>query len=236
MKEIYIHAWRLFRQNFFQLLFVMMVIWIPCEIAMSWLTYNFFPRDNVMITFKLERLANNLFGIIAISASNYIMREREADRAGFGIHRALCRAFLLGVDVCHAFYRRRGHDLRFAPAHSSRHLCRGPAFVVRGHHCRGGTLGLRRSAAQHAIDQRKILRVFGWIIGGGTPPVLGAFLVVLPFALVDDDSWKLDALGSVLGDIPLMFFYPVFWAIYARLRDELDSSNSAEIIPQTGGA
>ena len=231
MKQIYIHAWRLFRQNFFKLLIITLIVWIPCEAVVSWISSMLSPED-LGGPMRLERLANNLFGIIAIAASNYIFREREENgRASLGGTLGagfLYWGWMFATRFFIGFVVLVGLVLLILPGiYLCFRLLLCEVIVVAEN-----TWGIECLKRSMELTKGKFWRVFLWALGGCLPCAVLAFLIYLPFVLVDNVSWQLDAFGSVLTDIPLMFIYPVFWAMYTKLRDEHDGAVPAPVISQ----
>ena len=233
MKEVYIHAWRLFSQNFLKLLIITLVVWIPCELAVSWLIATFYSADNTLAPMKLERLANNFFGIIAIAASNYIFREKEENG-----HASLGGAFGAGFLYWGWMFATRflvglatvvGLILLILPGlYICIRLVLCEAIIVAEN-----TWGIECCQRSMELTKGKFWRVLLWLLGGCGPAVVAAFLCYLPFVFVDNIGWQLDALGSVLSDIPMIFIYPIFWAIYTKLRDEHDGTTHLPVITPT---
>ncbi len=230
-----------------------MVIQTPCEIFVSWLSPRIYSPDNMAGPMRLEQLVQNLFGIIATSATYFILREREANRptgvgsaigAGFNYWgwmfatRFIVGAafiFALIVPIVPAALLLAPHlGLVAFMVVAIPLMVPGFYLLLRLSFCEAAVVAEDRwgfDAARVSIDltRGKIWRTFCWLLGGYLPCALLAIMVNLPFALLSNDNWMLDAVGGTLSDIVLIFDYPMIWAIYTRLCAEREQEASPKM-------
>jgi uncharacterized membrane protein len=219
------HAWELYRQNFFPLITLMLVVWIPCDCFSSWMDANVFPPDDFRMSLELHRVLDCLIGIIATSAIFYFLRERTAQRpvtlvaalgAGFKFWGPMfVTRFIVGI--AYIF----GLILLILPGiylMIRLSLCE---LLVAGEGASGFD-AVRRSVK---LTEGNFWRIFGWLLVGSLPAILVAAIVYIPFPFfLSSDNWIPDAIASCLADIPLIFFYTLTWAVYVRLHQIKDET------------
>lgn len=75
IKGIFQQAWQIFGSNRSSILALVLIVWIPLELIQSYADYFVFAEDDFAKSFRLARLLDNTFGIIATGGVIFIGRE-----------------------------------------------------------------------------------------------------------------------------------------------------------------
>jgi len=244
MGAIFKEAWRLYRENFFLLSAIMLTIWIPGEIFLSWMNYSVFGEDDLKHGIQLQRFLDNFFGIIAISGIYYLLRERNAQQpvsygaalgAGFRFWGPLwATRFVIwaGILACLLAPMLAFGFLVHQDGYAGLILggiigsVLGTYLYIRMSLCEAVVVaeevwGLEAARRSHHLTKGKFWRILAWLIIGCLPPFLVAMAIYLPTQYISfTDNWIGDSIGSILADIPLVFCFCIVWAVYIRLSKE----------------
>jgi len=230
----------------------MLVVWIPCEAFSSWVDFNIFDEDDFKRPMQLERLLDNLFGIIAISGIYYHLRESTTQGAtsfvgslgaGFRFWGPMfATRFIIwtGILVCAIFpifvcmYLNRAIGSYIGLAFG---LALATYLYIRMSLCEAIVAGeemwgFESAHRSYQLTKGKFWRTFGWLLGGCAPAALLGLVIYLPFDLISfTDNWIGDSIGAALADIPLVFCFCVVWAVFNRLREEEYAAHSVSLSP-----
>jgi hypothetical protein len=85
MRKILLQSWQIYRQNFWVILAVVVVVWTPLELLSSYMDAFVFGEDDIRKSWKFAQFLENFFGIIATAGVIFIgLQAPTNSRATFG--------------------------------------------------------------------------------------------------------------------------------------------------------
>lgn len=208
-----------YRQHFWLIASLTLVVWLPCDLIQSYLEYHVFDPEDTRASFKLSQFFSSFFGIIAVagilqsldlSAAGIRPTFAMAMGAGFSYWPRMWFAnFLFGLAFIIGFL------LLIVPAFILLIRCALLEQVV----VRETVTGVTAIQRSFALTKGHFWKVCGWFFVASMIafsvgfPLL--FLTLIPVL----DWWLPDGIFTALYGIPSMYIVVFGWVVYNHLAD-----------------
>ena len=228
MRVVLAQAWANYRQNFWLINALLVVIWTPAQFVFSYLAYHSSDLDEVYLYQKLSILYFQLIGVISTTGMLFAFRERADGykpeflaALGFGV-KYWGRMFVTRVVVSLLVFL--GFALLVFPGVylAIRTSLSESIVAAEG---KSGAAAVRRSGD---LTRNRFGEILLWWLGGLAPILL--FIGVTTFLLELDyfNNWMSQGVLATLQDFSMPMIYSLGWAIYSRVReDEIAAKTSA---------
>jgi hypothetical protein len=220
MDDLLRRALKYYRRHFVLIAVLTLAVWVPCELAQSYCDAFVFGEDNFRASFRLSRILDGLFGIIA-TAGILCALERDAvgqpPLLGHSLRDGIsCWGRMWWANVVFGFAAVFGLIAFVVPGLLV--IVRGsllPAVVVQEELT--GLPALKRS---FALTRGSFWRLTGWFVGAGALTLLAGCPFLAGAALCG--NWLVEAALTMCFDVVYAFMTVFTWVVLNRLRGEVE--------------
>ncbi len=214
MGAILADAWSIYRRNGLLLTAMMLMVWSPCELLSSWVTYHVLA-DSEWRSRLFLFILDALIGSISVSGMYSILKEREAGRSV-----TLSSALLAGFNLWMPMFLTRfishlaiyiGYLFLILPGiYLTIRLILVEVIVVME-----GTSGFTAAFRSEKLTDGHFWRIGATLLTAAVTMFVLSYAFFLPIIFVPAlNNWITYAAAAIMGNVASIFYYPLLWAIY----------------------